>query len=91
MRPLWLRASDAVGALLGLPGGGIAAGIAAGTDAMTVDCWPNAASVQRGGTAPTKLKASGPVWALLGLPSVGIAAGTSAGTVGTVDLWQLQW
>ena len=78
-----LQTSGVVGALLGLLGGGIAAG----TDAMTVDCWPDAAAVQPGRAAPSMLQAAGRVSALLGLPGGGIAAGTDADTAGIVELW----
>jgi hypothetical protein len=66
--------------LLGLPGGGLAAG----TDADTVDLWVAPEAVQRGGAAPKKLQASDGVTTLVGVPGSGLAAGTQEVTV---DLW----
>merc|ERR1712217_756431 len=75
-----LQASGRVYSVVGLSSGGLAAG----TNADTIDLWPNAEAVQRGGPPKAKLQASGYIYSVIELSSGGLAAGTNAETI---DLW----
>lgn len=68
------------GALLALPGGGIAAGTLAGT----VIIWPDLDTILRGGLPTLELQAAAAVYSLVFIPGVGMAA---ASWIGIINLW----